>query len=267
MMFGSILFACFSLASQPLASLLQNGSAQKILMVQSAGFLIGAFGVVPRALLAKEMNFKKLSMIEMTASLLSGCAAIAMAFLGFGPWSLVLSIVARDSIIAILVWFSSSWRPQFHFQWQEFRGLLGFSAKVLANDVALYLNMNADISLVSRYLGSEALASYGLLLNIVKTPISRLSQIVSKVAFPAFASLQDDVDTFRRGYMQAIACISTLTFPLLVGLGVFAHECVMVVLSDKYEDMVVPLIILIPYAMLKSVGNDQGFGVNRSSPA
>ncbi len=256
--FGIALFAFFALASQPISVLLHNASVAGILIVLSIGFIIGALAVVPRALLAKEMNFKRLSMIEMTAALLSGCVAVALAFLGFGPWSLVFSIVARDMVIAVLVWLSSSWRPQFHFQWQEFRGLMGFSAKVLANDVALYVNMNSDISLVSRYLGAEAVASYGLLLNIVKTPVSRLSQIVSKVAFPAFASVQDDIATFRKGYMQAIACISTLTFPLLVGLGVFARECILLVLSSKYEDMVIPLTILIPYAMLKSVVTIKG---------
>ncbi len=256
--FGSLLFLAFASASPAIARLLKIPAVQPILMVQALGFVIGSFGVVPRALLAKSMHFKQLSMIELSAAALSGLAAISLAFAGLGPWSIIAGVLLRDTAIVVMVWMVSRWRPLYHFVWREFRAVFGFSAQVLANDVALYLNTNSDITIVSRYMGAAAVASYGNLLNLVKLPVSRLSQIVSKVAFPAFASVQDDLALFRRGYVQAIAGISSLTFPMLIGLAIFSREVVTLLFSSKYEDMVQPLIILVPYAMLKSVVTIKG---------
>jgi len=157
-----------------------------------------------------------------------------------------------------MVWRFSTWRPKFYFCWSTFRELFGFSAKVLGNDVAILLNTNADISLVGRYLGDQALGAYSLALNLVKLPVTQLSAVVTKVAFPAFSSVQSDLPTFRRGFRTAITYISIITFPLLIGLGLFAREFILLFLGAKWLDMVWPLILLTPMAMLKSVGTIKG---------
>jgi O-antigen/teichoic acid export membrane protein len=258
LVFGLLLFSIALLGSGPLADFFKKPQARPVFMVQALGFIVGSFGIVHKAQLVRAMNFKRLSLIEMTSMAVSGAVAITLALTGAGVWSLVLNLLMRDTVVVILVWLFSTWRPQFHFRWKEFKELFGFSAKVLGNDMAILLNTNADISLVGRILGAQALGSYSLALNLVKLPVTQLSGIVSKVAFPAFASVQSDLPTFRRGFRTAIMYISMITFPVLIGLGVFAHEFILLFLGAKWMDMVWPLILLVPMAMLKSVGTIKG---------
>ncbi|OPZ64644.1 MAG: Lipopolysaccharide biosynthesis protein WzxC [bacterium ADurb.Bin478] len=49
-----------------------------------------------------------------------------------------------------------------------------------------------------------------------------------------------------------------ITFPLLIGLGLFAREFILLFLGAKWLEMVWPLILLVPMAMLKSVGTIKG---------
>jgi lipopolysaccharide exporter len=122
----------------------------------------------------------------------------------------------------------------------------------------LYANSNADVLLIGRLLGAAPLGFYSLALNMVKMPVQRLSGVVSKVAFPTFSAVQDDLPRFRTGFLKSIQFISVIIFPLLVGLMVLAPEIIEVLLGEKWLPMVLPLQILCPVGILKSVGTTRG---------
>ncbi len=252
--FGALLYLVSFVASFPLALFFRQDIVQPVFAVIALGFLIGGFGIVQKSLLTRDMDFKKLALIEVAAAVFAGACAVIAAFLGLGVWSLVINALARDFMTVLMLWIFCSWRPQLHFSTSEFREYLGFSGNVLANDGAIYLITNTDVTIIGRVLGSAPLGVYNLALYLVKLPITRLSGIVAKVVFPAFSSLQNDLGKFKVAYLKAIKYISLLTFPMLAILAVFSREVILVVFGEKWIDMVWPLIILTPMAMLKSVG-------------
>ncbi len=257
-LFGTLLFLIGYVTAYPLSLFYKEPVVVPIVRTMSLGFFIGGLGIVQKALLTKEMMFKKLAIIETAAVLTSGILAIIMAFLNTGVWSLVVLTLGRDLFTVILVWLFYKWRPSLHFVWQEFKGVLGFSSNVLANDVALYLVTNTDVTIIGRFLGKAMLGYYSLALNLVKLPVTRISGIVARVVFPAFSELQDDLPRFKNSFLRSVTFISLVTFPLLAGLAVFAKEFIIVALGEKWLPMVWPLIILVPMAMLKSVGSIKG---------
>ena len=256
--FGLILFLAGAAISYPLSWFYREPVVVPVVQTLSLGFLIGSLGIVQKSLLTREMAFRKLAVIEIAAVSVSGVAAIILALLNTGVWSLVCLTLLRDVITIVLVWILYKWRPRFHFSWTEFKKMLGFSANVLGNDMALYLVTNTDITIIGRVLGKAMLGYYSLALNLVKLPVTRISGIVSRVVFPAFSELQDDLPRFKKSFLRSITFISLITFPMLAGLAVFAREFIVVVLGDKWLPMTLPLIILTPMAMLKSVGSIKG---------
>lgn len=256
--FGIFLFALLAVASMPLAHFFKKPIVRAVFSVQAVGFIIGAFGIVQKSLLTKEMAFKKLSIIEVSSVIVSGVVSILMAVRGMGVWSLVFGIIVRDAVGVIFLWLITPWKPAFHFSWREFKIYIGFSAQVLANNVSIYAITNADVTVIGRIMGAELLGFYSLALNLVKLPVTRLSGIVAKVVFPAFSHIQDDLKKFKSAYLRSMTFISLLTFPILAGLGVFAGEFIRVFLGEKWMTMLLPLQILVPMAMLKSVGTIKG---------
>ncbi len=254
LVFGVLLYAVSAVAAYPLAHFFRKEIVAPVVLVMALGFVVGSFCIVQKALLTREMDFKRLSLIEIVSVLLSGAVAIVLAFLGFGVWSLAANSLLRDVFNVAGLWLCCRWRPFKHFSWKEFRESLGFSSRVLANDGAVYLIMNVDVTIIGRVLGSAALGVYNMALYLVKMPITRISAIVAKVVFPALALVQDDRRRFGSAYCRAMKFISLLTFPALVLLAVFSRELIGVVLGEKWLEMATPLIVLTPMAMLKSVG-------------
>lgn len=256
--FGILLYLASFAASFPLSAFFRNDTVQPVVSVIALGFIIGGFGIVPKSIMTREMAFKNLAIIEIISVTLSGIIAVVMAFLGFGVWSLVANVLLRDTFMVVALWFACSWRPEMHYSHTEFKSFFRFSANVLSNDVMIYMVMNADITIVGRVLGEVALGLYTWALYMVKLPIQRISGIVAKVVFPAFSKVQDDIKTFRRGYLRSITYISLITFPILIILGLYAREFILVLVTDKWIEVVIPLQILIPMAMLKSIGTIKG---------
>jgi len=253
-LFSLLLFAISLFASYPLSAFFRNPLVQPVIAVQAIGFVIGSFGIVQKSLLTKNMEFKKLAIMEIASILASGLVSIVLAVLRFGVWSLVFGTLTRDAVNVLLVWIFCRWRPRWIFSWSDFKELFAFSAKVLGNDIASYGVANLDILIIGRLLGSEALGYYHLALNLVKTPVARLSAIVSKVAFPAFSAIQGDTKKMHKGYLTASSLLSIIIFPLLLGLALFAHEFIDLFMGAKWMNMALPLILLIPMGLAKSIG-------------
>lgn len=52
--------------------------------------LLSPFKIVPVSLLTRELNFKIMAIAEIIAIVVSSTVAIALAYLGYGVWSLVI---------------------------------------------------------------------------------------------------------------------------------------------------------------------------------
>ena len=221
--FSFLLFSATILASYPMALFFRNPLVQPVVAVQAAGFVIGSLGIVQKSILNKDLEFKKLAVMEVVSSVASGIVSITLALMRFGVWSLVIGALVRDGVNVFLVWIYCRWRPRFFFSWRQFKELFSFSANVLGNDVVSYAVTNMDVVIIGRMLGTEALGYYTLALNLVKMPVQRLSGVVSKVAFPAFSAIQDDMKKLRKGFLKASAVLSLIIFPLLLGLALFAR--------------------------------------------
>jgi PST family polysaccharide transporter len=256
--FGILIFSLFYLASFPMAYFFKRAIIQKVVSVMASGFVIGALGIVQKSLLTKAMDFKKLAIIEMIAVLVSAIAAVVLALIGAGVWSLVALMLGRDIMTIPLLWIFCPWKPGLHFSWQEFKELFRFSAQVLGNDVATYVISNTDITIIGRILGVTLLGYYSWAMYMIKIPITRLSGIVSKVVFPAFSSLQSDLAKFKKGFLKATTMISMITFPLLAGIGLFSKEIILLFVGEKWMPAQLPLVLLVPMGMLKSVGTIKG---------
>ena len=255
---GCLLFILGVTGSKFMAAYYRNAAVGPVVRVLSLGFVIGSIGMVHKAQLKRYLDFRRLAIIEIYGVLANAVISIGFAFSGFGVWSIVWGLLARSIIVTIFLWLKVSWRPQILFHWDSFKELFSFSANVLGNDIVIYINSNVPYVVIGRILGSTILGFFTIAFNLVTLPIYSFAAIVSKVAFPTFSRVQDDLSAIQHGYTKSLTFISSITFPLLAGLMVVAPEFVFVVFGGKWSEAVLPVQILCPMALLRSVGTTRG---------
>ena len=196
--------------------------------------VLDAVGRIQSTILLREMNFKRSARINLAATLGSGAVGMAMAWSGFGCWSLVGSALVASALSTALLWLSSDWRPHRHFSWQALRGLFGYSSKLLASGILDTLFNNIYPLIIGRLFPPAMLGYYNRGQTIPKTFASSLNSVVSGVLFPALAACQQDAPRLKRVIRQLIQLTTFVVFPALLGLAAVAEPLVRLVLTEKW---------------------------------
>jgi O-antigen/teichoic acid export membrane protein len=181
-----------------------------------------------------------------------------MAVYGFGVWSLAVQPLAGTTCMIAMLFRESRWRPGWDFSWGSLEGILRFSAGLFGASLLNYFARSGDSFLIGRYLGSEPLGSYSMAYQLMLFPLSQVSSVIGRVTFPMMAQLQNDLDRFRRFYLQACTAIAFITFPMMCGLFVVTDQFVAAVLGPKWLAVAPVLKILCPVGMMQSIGTTVG---------
>lgn len=255
---GIILCITTVTISPYIADFFKNELVGPVVSVLSIGFISGAAGVVHKSLLLKNIDFKKIAIVEIIASVMSGAVSVTMALLGFSVWSLVFGTVLGNFARMVLLWVVCTWRPSVIVDLTSFKELFTFGVHVMGSRFLNYIDSNADYLLIGKFLSATALGHYTFAYQLSTFPLSRISSIITSVTFPAFSIIQDDNDMLRYAYLKVIKYISLVTFPMLSGLIVVAPDFIPIVFGEKWTPMIIPLQILCVAGALWSIGTTVG---------
>lgn len=259
-MVSSLGIAAALLLFAPAIGLLARSSAvTPVLRVQSALFVAMGVGTVAQALLQRELNFRRLFIIDLISYLL-GYALIAIggALLGWGVWSLIIGSLVQSTLASVLSLIAVRAPVRPLIAACELRELLGFGTRVTVNGLVAYVGRNGDNFLVGRMLGAIALGLYSRAFNFMMLPINYLSSVLPQVLIPAFSEIQTDRARVGRGYLLGVQATVMATAPVMVGIIVAAPHLIQGVYGDRWAGAVLPLQILaavgVPRALLFLAG-------------
>ena len=124
----TLLFAVvIALLAEPISALIGAPAVAEVLPALSVIMLFSSLEGVPGALLQRELENDKLVWIETASELLTTGLALVLALLGFGVWSLVISMAAGTLISVAGCFYASKWRPGFSVSVTAFRELFAFN--------------------------------------------------------------------------------------------------------------------------------------------
>lgn len=257
--FIGLIATLITIAISPLIAAFYNRDILiPILSLLALGFLFNSFYTIQRSLLTKEMKFEKIAMVEIASTAIGGIVAISLAYRGYGVWSLVWQGLSATIIIAFLFWVTSDWRPMFKFNYNSIKSIMGFSLNLLGFSTVNYFSRNADYLLIGKFLGAEPLGYYTLAYKLMIYPLQNISDVITRVLFPAFSTIQEDDARFRNAYLRSTKFIAFVTFPIMFGLFAVADEFILTLFSSKWEPTIFLFKVLCFVGMLQSIGTTVG---------
>jgi len=258
-LFIGLIATLFTVVISPLiAAFYDKDILIPILSILGLGFLLSSFSVIQRSILIKKMDFKKIAMVEIITTVISGTAAIYLAYMGYGVWSLVWQGIIAAVITGLIYWIISQWKPKFKFQFGTVKSIMKFSINMLGFNIVNYFSRNADYLLIGKFLGAESLGYYTLAYKLMLYPLQNISSIISRVLFPAFSAIQGDDVRLRSAYLKATKLIAFVTFPVMFGLFALADELILTVYSAKWEPAIILFKIFCFVGMIQSIGSTVG---------
>ena len=204
----------------------------------SLNLVLNAFGLIQTTLLNKHIDFKTLFKVGLGATLVSGVIGVAMAYNGYGVWSLVAQSLSRTFLNTVLLWLLTSWRPAWVMSLASLKQMFGFGSRLLFSGILDTIFVNIYLVVIGKLFSPTALGYYSQAKNLQNLPAANICAIVGRVTFPVFSNLQDDKARLKQSLRKALTTLMLVVCPMMVGLGFLAKPFILVLFGEKWLPIV-----------------------------
>lgn len=205
-----------------------------VMRVVCLGIIFNSLAVVQRALLTIRIDFKTQAKAALTAAVTSGVVGIAMAYHGFGVWSLVTQQLLNLGINTGLLWLLSKWRPRLIYSWQSFHELFAFGSKLLASGLLDTIYRNIYPIVIGKLFSASNLGHYTRAHQFSEFPSSNVTGIIQRVTYPVLCEIQNDDARLASIYRRFLKLSAFVIFPLMIGLSSVAKPFVNIMLGSQW---------------------------------
>jgi teichuronic acid exporter len=247
-------FSLLSLVLAPvIAAFYKEPVVARIIEFLSIAYLITAPQMLPRALMARRLEFKKLAWVDGVQSLSITISTIVFAILGYRYWSLAYAAFISAVVTTVLTVAWAPHRIAWPSQFRQIAGEAKFGWNVALSRVGTYTYSNADFAIVGRVLGKAALGAYEFGWTLATLPVDRVSSLVARVIPSVLSRVQHDKAGLRRYCLGLSEGLAFVALPLAAGMALTADHFVMLAAGPKWTAAIAPLRLLAFYGGFRAI--------------
>jgi PST family polysaccharide transporter len=250
-------------------------------LAMSITALLAAAGAQHQALVERRMRLGALAAVRLGCQVAGGVVAVALAWTGWGVWSLVAQAYVELGLLAALVWWLEPWRPAWPSRGESVRDLIRFGGYYTTAMVLFAVAQLVDKLLLSFVIdGTDAdreLGYYTQAFAWMMKPVLLVTTPVSAVALPALSRAAGtaraastppsanpersaDAPALYRDVLLAFSrLIAMVLFPCGVGLAIVAPEAMVVLGGARWapagEILRVLAIVILAQGFINIVGS------------
>ena len=213
-----------------------------LVMMTTPFFLVGAISAVPLAVLRRRLDFRLLSILELTQSMVRSLSSVALALVGLDAPALVFGgLIGMSSLLVLALIVAPvplpRWRPQ------AIRDLLPYGGPAAIAAVSWAGFRNADYAIVGARLGAAQAGFYWRGYQLAVEYQRKVTAVMTQMGFPVLARTEGmDEMLALRGRM--VRLLTVMLFPALVVLALLAPTLVPWLFGPAWEPAVLPTQIL-----------------------
>lgn len=216
-------------------------------------FLFKPLTFIPTVIENKKLEYKRLALNDLIATLVSGILSVSAAFLNFGVWALVIQTVSRNLVMGILFSLTIKWEFSFLFSFERFKFLFGTGIHFAINNLVKFFAENVDFLLVGKFAGDSALGIYTFAFKISRYPLMKVWMVFGRMLFPAFTRINENINKIKNNYLKIFSISVVVITPLLLFIEFSIPYLITILVGDKWIAAVPIIRILLFYAFLEAI--------------
>ena len=218
----------------------------KVLMYALAiSFFLSSLKSIPSILLERQLEFVKFSIPTIIETVVYNVILVFFAWKGYGVKSFTFAVLARSIVGVSVMYALSPWRPGIAFSLPSLKQLLKFGVPYQLNSFIAVFKDQGIIILLGNTIGPAGVGVLDTSQRMVNIPLRFFMDNVTKVAFPAFSRMQEDMKELIRSVNRAIFFVSFLTFPTIAGFVIVSPLVFSVVPNYNKWLIAVPTITIL----------------------
>jgi O-antigen/teichoic acid export membrane protein len=219
-----------------------GGQTAGLVRLMIPACFINSVNTVPLAMISRRLEFRRLSLIDITIAIFASVSAVALAADGLSAAAIVLGTTAGSiaGLVLICCWAPPPW-PNFHLS--AARDLLRFGIPAASGALSLACFSNCDYVILGARIGALQTGFYFRAYTLSVQYQTKVTNVLTSVGFPVLsrASGAEEVDALRERMVHTIAL---LLFPLLTILVIIAPQFVTWFYGPAWGPSVLPVQLL-----------------------
>ncbi len=197
-------------------------------------FIIAAFSTVQATKLNKEMKFKTQMIINIPSQIVGSILGIAMAYNGYGVWSLVYMSLCQVFISTIQLWLYSGWMPSRVLDYGRLKTHFNFGYKLTLSSLMNATVKNLYNIIIGRFFSAAQLGFFIRGKSMQELPVTNLGNALNKVTYPMFASIGDQDQKLRSIYERMMQVVFFIITPIMLLSIVIAEPLFRWLFTEKW---------------------------------
>lgn len=240
--FGIFLFQCAM--AYPIALFYQNDKLFLPIVIAAIAYLINPFYAVQDALIRRENRLKVGAIASVCSAFTQQLTILVLVVLGFGVWSIAISLVASQFCWLIIYRRNHAWMPAGKFTLYQWRKIFDFSKFPLGIEMLNYLRSNIDYLLIGRFFSVEQLGFYFFAFNAGLGISLTAINMVSNSVFPYLCEARENLVSLKASYRKSLKVCAMIIFPLVILQSTLAPFYVPIVFGQKWIPAI-PILIMV----------------------
>ena len=190
-----------------------------LVLIQLAALLPLLRGIASPAyyVVQRERRFQHIAGVEVAAAFVDCSVGLALAYFGAGAASVLIGLVAGETLKSTLTWATMTPRPPVRAVWSGIGQYVGFSRWIWASSVINLLLNQFDKVVVGKLLGPTQLGGYQMSSRLAQMLLADAAIAMSQYLFPTFAAHH------RRSAQSASRLIRIYLLVVAIGLAAFVE--------------------------------------------
>jgi O-antigen/teichoic acid export membrane protein len=249
---SALLYLVLFFAAPAVAAFYRMERLTGMLRLGGVSLFFGAVLSVENALCGRRMAFRALCLCAFGAAAISGALGVALAYMGFGAWALVVSNIVQNAGMMLLLGAALGWRPvrglagadgeamegpgwSPGMQLRRLGALFSFGWKLLCAGILDTVYTNVYELFIGKVFVPESLSYFNRANQFPRLVANNMGGVIQAVMLPVYSREQGNPDNVRAWVRKTVRTGAFISFPLMAGMAAAARPMVLVLLGANWE--------------------------------
>jgi O-antigen/teichoic acid export membrane protein len=218
----------------PLVSLFyEHEDAGYLIAILSINMFLSPFGSIPMAVMRKNMNFKAISIANVSNTIVNALASLGFAFLSFGAYSLAFASVLGTLTTVIVITLFKDDSTTFGIQFKGIKKVLRFGKNVGGSNIISYIANNMLELVIGKNNDIATLGLYSRGKSTITLFQSMVIDAVQPLISPYYAAAKTPDDK-ANAYLLSTKIVVYLSLPFCLVISLFSEPIINVLYGEQW---------------------------------
>ena len=208
------------------------------------GLFISTLGIVPGAIIYRNMMVKQQAITSFVALTTSGIIGVILAANGFAYWGIAIQTILYTAIVQSMRFYFTGWHPTLPVDFSPIKEMIGFSSKLIVTNIFNIINGNIFPMLLGKLYTPHEVGNFTQANKWNNMGSSFVNSMVGGIAQPVFAKTDGNPVRQKRVFRKLLRFTAFAAFPAMLGLALVSKEFIVILLTDKWLESAVMMQVL-----------------------